>query len=144
MLMIHYMDVIKDCYLIWTITEINGGFLSLTYYDQFPTVIALCLISTVIFPLILSSLHLVINSPGIIFGITNEELDGKTNKLMKIITFITSFLCPLFMKNSKENVQEKIEMASEIKTIFGLKMKLQTIQHHLVNFMRIEFGENDI
>ena len=142
-LVYHYLDLIKDCYLIWSIIQINGGIQTLARYSEFPTVIALCLTSTVVFPLIFSSLYLTMNGPGIIFGIMNEELGGMSSKLMQILTFFSSFLTPVLLKNALETFQEKIEMATKNgnKTILMLKKNIYIVRHHLVCFMRIEFGK---
>ena len=135
----HYLDVIKDCYLIWSIIEINGGYETLVRYEEFPTVIALCLIATVLFPLVLSSFHLAINCPGIIFGVMNEEL-GRwrwNSVFLATLTVLSSFLCPILLKNAYENVNQKI---TEESLYVKKKKKFDVIKYHFVTFMRIEFG----
>ena len=61
----------------------------------------------------MSSIHLAINNPGIIYGITNDELSRKGRKWMPYIVMTSSIFNPVLLLNAYTSVKEKIKEKME-------------------------------
>ena len=136
-----FSDVFKDVFLTVTLVVILGGPLEvLRYPTRFTSVIVMGLATSIVVPLLTSSLHLAINNPNMIYNFT-----GVRRSVVIIIHLVNSFLNPLLLINRYESAKEKIRSVtktnSDYQRVPSLIQKSRMIKKQLADFWRIELGE---
>ena len=114
---------------------------AMNYPDKFPSVVIICSALTIIIPILISSIHLAINNPGIVFSKRDEE-DTKRIMKMRVCIILFSFLNPVFIINAYESTKQKIiEMVRENDSnTTSMLTKCKKIKRQYVDFIRIELG----
>merc|ERR1712032_1660973 len=100
---------------------------------------------TIILPILISSIHLAINNPRIVFNKWDEE-DPKKIMGMRIGVILLSFLNPVLIINAYETLKQKItEMVRENDAnTTPMLNKCRKIKKQYVDFIRIELGLESI
>ena len=105
---VQYSDIFKDIYILLILIKINGG--PRTLYDfplKFSSMIIMCMATTIVAPLLISSIQLAISSnPGLVFN--SKRKDKWSMWIMRVGVILTSFVNPVILKIAHENIQEKI------------------------------------
>ena len=103
-----YSDIFKDIYILSILIKINGG--PRTLFDfplKFSSMIIMCMATTIIVPLLLSSIQLANSSnPGLVFN--SKRKDKWSVRLMRVGVILTGFVNPIALRIAHENIQEKI------------------------------------
>ena len=120
--LLFYMDILKDSYIVITIFYIIGGIQSLIIFPtNFTSVLVLSLAASVIAPLLLSSLQLACNNPEMVFNMPKSKRSDGRRFCMQFAIFLFLFFNPVFLlyvhkknaKNMRSKDDEKILKALE-------------------------------
>ena len=140
----YYADLIKDTFLTLSILKIIGGPATIwNFPTKFTSIIVTLMAATILFPLILSGLHLALSAPKTIFKTTS--IKGAANKLkLQVVILLSSILCPFLLQDayesSKENLRKLAKKKSNIKLINEQLSLTRNLKTQFVEFMRIELG----
>ena len=137
-----YVDLFKDTALSIILLNAVGSFQSvLEFYTNFTSVIVLTMFSSVVVPLVLSTLHLVVNRNKIL-----EEQTFSTRRKYLTITlcWIASFLNPIILDAYYQELKEDVRKLSENHDIraMALMRKCRKIKNQIVTFHKTELGLN--
>ena len=107
----HYSDSFKDGFILYLMIDLNGGWESLVNYPwKFSSVTIMCMTTTLVGPLLISSLQLAITNPGLIFNSKRE--DKWSVSLMRVGVLVLSPFIPILLNVAHENVEEEIREES--------------------------------
>ena len=139
----HYIDTFKDGYILYLMIDLNGGWESLVNYPwKFSSVTIMCMTATLLGPLLISSLQLAINNPGLIFN--SKRKDKWSVRLMRVGVFVLSPLIPVLLNVANENVEEDIREESKnsegSSQLQELMEKKKTIKVELAKFTKVDLG----
>ena len=96
--LLFYMDILKDSYIVITIFYIIGGIQSLIIFPtNFTSVLVLSLAASVIAPLLLSSLQLACNNPEMVFNMPKSKRSDGRRFCMQFAIFLFLFFNPVFL-----------------------------------------------
>ena len=138
-----YVDLFKDCSLTATIYFLIGGKQAIVDFPyNFSSVIVMSMAASIIFPMILSGLHLALNNPGMIINAVEGKLTKVSTCLTMLLCLICSPICPILLTNSHEASTEKATRLArkndpKVLEVANLCRKKKT---QLVEFLRIEIG----
>ena len=140
----HYSDIFTDVFLMITMFMAVGGLDGVrSFPDRFTSVVILSSGVTILFPLLIGSLHLAINNPGLIFNRGFQINPKRLNLLMAAGVIITSALNPILLRVMYETIKEKMrreaKFARNLKVLY-LYEKFQTVKKHHAKFVWIEMG----
>ena len=135
-----YVDLFKDTALSIILLNAVGSFQSVwEFKTNFSSVIVLTMFSSVVVPLVLSTLHLVVNRNKIL-----EEQTFSTRRKYLTITlcWIASFLNPIILDAYYQELKEDIRKLYENHDIraMALMRKCRKIKNQIVTFHKIELG----
>ena len=138
-----YSDIFKDIFLLSIIVKMNGG--PRTLYEfrwTFSSIIIICLTTTIVGPLLISSIQLAISNPGLIF---NSRQDDKWSvRLMKVGVILTCFINPIILKVAHENIKEKIRGYSQTsdpsEKLIQLVNKKKELKNKLSKLLKVDLG----
>ena len=69
-----YSDIFKDIYLLSILIQINGGVRTLYEFPwKFSSIIIICLTTTIVVPLLISSIQLAISNPALVFNSRGKD-----------------------------------------------------------------------
>ena len=134
-----FLDFFKDSYLALYLLVICGGPKALIeYMSNFTSVIILCLMATIIIPIITSSVHVAIKNPHLVFTFVSNW----KAKTVGIVCFICGPLIPIFLLH---NLQTTLSSAKHFaKTGHGhgliLMREYTKMKNLLASTVRIELG----
>ena len=139
----HYIDTFKDVYILYLMVIINGGPGTLVDYpSKFSTIVIMCMATTVFCPLLLSSIQLAINNPGLIFN--SKRTDKMSVGLMRGSVILLSVLIPILLNVAHENVNEDIRKESKKSEgsyrLTDLMRKKKEIKTELSRFTKVDLG----
>ena len=139
----HYADTFKDAYILYLMIIINGGLGKIVDYpSKFSSIVIMCMATTIVGPLLLSSIQLAINNPGLIFN--SERTDKWLVGLMRVGVILISVFIPILLNVAHENVNEEIR--KESKNNYGsskltdLMRKDKEIKTELSRFTKVDLG----
>ena len=138
-----YFDIYKDTYLIFSIVNVIGFTAIWKFYTQFPSVIVISFSLTIIVPLLISSLHLAIYNPHMIFVFAKKKRSKMT---MMIACILSSILNPILLANTYEILKEKARLLARKDgmkwkgKVIELRCQSRKVKIQLVEFLRIELG----
>ena len=137
----HYIDVFKDTFLTFTLLTIIGGPAAIINFPKnFTTVVVMGLVTSILLPLFMSSLHLAIYNPYLLFNLRLPKV------YMRGLTVFCSFLVPIIIVNKYEHNREKIRKIAKYSYRSKIEKVIATnrvLNFHFVEFLRIELG-NDV
>ena len=142
-IMSHYADSFKDGFILYLMVDLNGGWESLVNFPlKFSSVTIICMGTTLIGPLIASSLQLALNNPGLIFN--SKKKDIWSVSLMRVGVLLLSVFIPILLNVAHENVEEEIREeskkpvgSSQLKELMEKKKKLKL---ELSKFTKTDLG----
>ena len=141
---LEYLDLVKDSFLTYSLYRIVGGHQTIIeFYTEFSIVVVLCLATSVVVPVIFSTLHLVVHNPFLIFTTSDKEQTGWRRAAMTLVCLCTSFLNPILLLNNYEGAKEKTrKMAKDMDTNTIEQMKkTKEIKRQWTSFVITELGK---
>ena len=113
---------------------------------QFPTtftsVVVLSFFASILVPLLMSSIHLAISHPFLIFDVM--KIKRRRRWLAMLLCFVLTLLNPILLLNAYEIVQEKARKMVKKNNfdmgVIDLLKKCRMVKIQLVDFLRIELG----
>ena len=142
-----YSDIFKDIYLLSILLKINGGPSTLfqnfpEFSSKFTSVIIICLATTIVGPLLISSIQLAISNPGLIFN--SRRKDKWSVRLMTVGVILTCFINPIILKVAHENIQEKIrrysKSSNQSEKLIELVNKKKEVRERLSRLLKVDLG----
>ena len=142
-LQFYYIDMFKDSFLAITIMVAAGGFSTVWQFPtNFTSVVVLSFFASILVPLLMSSIHLAISHPFLIFDVM--KIKRRSRLLAMVFCFLLTLLNPILLLNAYEIVQEKARILVKRNNfdmgVIDLLKKCRKIKIHLVDFLRIELG----
>ena len=141
-----FVDMYKDTFLATTILITTGGWSAvLNFPTNFSSVVVICMFSSIIIPLLLSSLHLAVHSPFMIFDCLDERNPTIWKRIDAVLLcFLCTLLNPVLLITKLEKVQERARRLAkynecDLKVISLLK-KSHRIRTQLAQLFKIELG----
>ena len=139
----YYIDMFKDSFLAITIMVAAGGFSTVWQFPtNFTSVVVLSFFASILVPLLMSSIHLAISHPFLIFDVM--KIKRKSKWLATLLCFLLTLLNPILLLNSYEIVQEKARKMVKRNNfdmgVIDLLKKCRMVKIQLVDFLRIELG----
>ena len=144
-MVMNYVDIFKDTYVAIIIQVNLGGpeaVLSSRNFHKFTSVVVMCLFATIIVPLMISSLHLALECPHMIFNYFKEKPKGLRKRLMQAGNIFLSLANAILLKHTFiYNKEEARRFAKEAKigTIQMLK-RCKTIKLQYVECLKHELA----
>ena len=139
----HYADSFKDFYILYIMVNINGGTGTLVEFPlKFSSIVILCMSTTIVGPLLMSSIQLAINNPGLIFN--SQRTDKWSVRLMRIGVILLSVFIPILLNVAHENINEVIRNETRKSggnsKVSELLRKKKEIKQELSRFTRVDLG----
>ena len=141
-----YIDMFKDSSLGFSILITAGGFSGIMDFPtNFSSVVVISIFCSIIVPLLISSLHLSIYNPFIIWNIHTTKPPSILRKIMmSFVCFICTILNPILLIIVYERLWEKSRRLGKYcwldrKGIY-LQKKLKHVKSQLYEFLKIELG----
>ena len=138
---LQYLDILKDSYLAVSLYFIVGYQAISDYPSDFSVVVVCCLITLVVFPLVLATLHLMVNNPYIIFQTYKTPVGWRKN-LMLTSCWLLSFLNPIFLLSAYEEAKEDTRIMAKVMAdnVLLQMRKTRNVKEQWLSFLRIELG----
>ena len=141
----YFFDILKDSYLCYRLFSLNGGLIALWMFpSKFSSVVVLSLSSSVILPLLLSSIHLTLNFDNIITLVNPKKRFKRTfTTIIKFGTLLLSILNPVILTNAFELMKEKARIEAKTPNnhnVIKYYRRSHLLQKCYVQFKRIELG----
>ena len=137
-----YSDIFKDIYLLSILLKINGGLKTLLFPWKFSSIIIICFGTTIVCPLLISSIQLAISNPGLIFN--SRRKNRWSVRLMRVGVILTCFINPIILKVTHENIQEKIRKYSQTsdpsEALIYLVNKKKEVKNTLSRLLKVDLG----
>ena len=141
-IILKFIDLIKDLALSIVTLQAVGNFESIwNFKTNFSSVIVFSMFSSILFPLFLSTLHLIVNRRKII----DEEFFSRTRKYVTIILcFIASFLNPIILDAYYHELKEDIRKLTQNHDIRAMPImrKCRNIKNQIVAFHKTDLGQS--
>ena len=109
---------------------------------NFTSVIVITMIFSIVFPLLLSSLHLAMNNPLFIWKMLGRKTISTSKWKSRLLCFLFSGLNPIFLTHTFEKAKEETRIMAnkcDDRVIESMK-KCKTYKLQLIKFHRIELG----
>ena len=134
------MDLFKDTALSIIMLQAIGGVESIwNFKTNFGSVIVIVMFSSILFPLFISTLHLLVNRKKII----DENNFSKTRKYVTIsLCWFFSFLNPVILDAYYHELKEDVRKLTQNHSIRAMTLlkKCRKIKKQVVTFHKIELG----
>ena len=139
-----YIDLLKDLSFNISIFMLIGGLNTIIFYPtKFASIIVVYLLCSICVPLLLSTVHLAIENPGMIFGeIETGNLSAFRRKVYRVLVMVISIFNPILLLDTYEQNKILKKRRAEAKDPSALKVFQQSkkIQIQLVKFHKIELA----
>ena len=140
----HYSDIFKDSFLLYTICNINGGIKPLLDFPtKFTSVVIFLSGASIIFPLLISTIHLAKNNAKMIYTSIKSKVSKTKLLFLKVGVILLAVVNPILLQNSYETIKEKTrEHAKQLNTtrLSKLRKKLMKTKRQFVDFVRIDLA----
>ena len=125
-----------------------GGYHSIINFPtNFSSVIILTSFALIIIPLMLSTVHLAVTNPFLIFTAEKKKRGTVRRSLMTIVCIILSVLNPILILNTMEKSKNEAELEAkkncDEKKIKSKFQKVKEVKNQYVEHLNIELGKND-
>ena len=142
----NYVDILKDSLFSYSLLRAVGGHHSIfNFLTNFSSVIILTSFALIILPLVLSTVHLVVTNPFLIFTAEKKKRGGVEMALMTITCVILSILNPILILNtldkSKNEAESEAKKNCDEKKIRSRIQKVIEVKNHYVRHLNIELGK---
>ena len=116
-----FIDLFKDLFITMILLATIGGVSTLVEFPTiFNTTYVMCMLVSIVHPLCLSTLHLAINNPGMVFGRNISSL--RERRLMQVGVCLLALVNPLLLINVMESNRNKMR---------------EFAKHHMVETMHL-------
>ena len=145
----NYIDILKDSLLSYSLLSTAGGYHSvINFPTNFSSVIILTSFALIILPLMLSTVHLAVTNPFLIFTAEKKKRGTVERALMTIVCIILSILNPILilntMEKSKNEAEEEAKKNIDEKKITSKFQKVKAVKKQYVGHLNIELGNKMI
>lgn len=142
-----FIDIIKDLGLSILMLELIGGPTAIINLPtNFGSAIVMVMFSSIIVPMLCSSLHLLVNNFNM-FLPEDSPNSSKTKRFFRIaLLFVMSPLVPVFLETHYHKVSEEARRLAQEYNIKAVQKKKEckNIKKQLISFLRIELGTHHI
>ena len=139
-----YIDLTKDILITATLLNMIGPYTIIVSPTAFPSVVVICLILTIVLPLLLSSLQLARDHPDIIYGEDFYKQSRWKQVLGRIGIVLMAFINPALFIHDYESNQEQLKFQDlkdkKYEEIKKIREKGEVIQRQYVKYIRTELG----
>ena len=141
-----YFDTIKDIALTILILDLVGGLSSLRNLPtNFTSVVIITMVCSIIIPLLMSSLHMMVNNPELFLWSLKDSSNSKIYQLLwNICILLSSIFIPVLLKNqyeaTKEVLRKKIRSTYSSDEIKLKMIECKIMKKQLAQFQRIYLG----
>ena len=140
----HLLDLVKDlCFAISLLGLIGNVTVLWSFYNKFTSVMVWIFFSSIIIPLLLSTIDLTIYSPGMIFNIEDDVFRkmSVTRKFFLVLgNFLLCIINPILLINCCEAMKDKLRTYAKVQDIEKTAQTMKTTQKHDVqraHFMKL-------
>ena len=135
------LDFLKDIVLAATITNIAGGPSALMEAPtSFVTVVVLCQVTTILVPVILSTMHLAISHPNMIFSLKKNPPRWIMRIVCLLLSIFNQILLIISFEKARENARRKAKRSHKTRNLSQLFEKSRAIKSTYVEHKSIELG----
>ena len=141
MLFRSYVDLFKDIALSILMLNAVGSFQSVwEFKTEFSSVIVLTMFSSVVVPLVLSTLHLVVNRNKVL---EQQTFSSRRKYLTITLCWIASFLNPIILDVYYQELKEDVRKLTQNHNIRAMTVlrKCNKIKNQILTFHKIELGD---
>ena len=139
------LDFLKDIALAATITYISGGPRALLEAPRsFVTVVVMCQVTTILVPVVLSTLHLAINHPNTIFSLKKNPPRWIMRIACLLFSVFNQILLIVSFEKARENARRKAKKNHKAQNLSQLFEKSRAVKSTYVEHKSIELGREDI
>ena len=143
----NYIDLLKDSLLSYSLLRTAGGYQSVIDYPyNFSSVIILTSFALIIIPLMLSTVHIAVTNPFLIFTAEKKKRGATERALMTIVCIILSVFNPILILNTMEKTKNEAELVAkkniDEKKIISKFQKVKALKNQYVGHLNIELGKN--
>ena len=135
-----YIDLFKDIFLSIEILNAAGNMESVwSFPTNLSSIVVMMMFASILIPLILSTLHLVVNRRNII----EENNFSRTRKYATItLCWIASILNPIILEVYYQELKEEVRRLTQIRDIRAMTIlkRCKKIKNQIVTFHKIELG----
>jgi len=139
-----YIDLTKDISITTTLLFMIGIDTLIVFPTAFPSVVVMCLIVSIVLPLLLSSLQLAKDHPDIIYGENFFKQSRWRQVLGRIGIVLMAFINPALFIHAHESNQEQLKFQDlkdkKYEEIEKIRKKGEVIQRQYVTYIRTELG----
>ena len=139
----HIIDIVKDSLLTLTLLIIIGGPIAIKEFPtNFSSAVVLCWMGTIIVPILLSSLHLALTKPFLVFNSTRLRAMRGGRVVAALGCLLLSPLNTVVLKTNLEITQQRaIEAARDLsdKTL-DLFQDCEDMETKLQEYLQIKLG----
>ena len=135
-----FVDLTKDLALSVLMLQAAGGFQSIMN-TNFSSIIVITMFLSILIPLLLSTLHLIVNRRKII---DEENFSRKRKYITIILCFLASFLNPIILDAYYHELKEDIRKLTQNHDIRAMPImrKCRNIKNQIVAFHKTELGQS--
>ena len=104
--------------------------------------IVMAMALSITLPLVLSSIHLAVNNPGMIINSTNENENKLKTFLLILLCFICTPISPIILTSYYQNCKEKARKLAKLNNPNAVDVIEQSrmMKTQVVEFMKLELG----
>ena len=141
-----FVDMYKDTFLAATILITTGGWNAvLNFPTNFSSVVVICMFSSIMVPLLLSSMHLAIYNPTMLFDCFQDKNPSIVKRVSIIfLCFSCTLLNPVLLVSKIEGVQEEARRLAKFNKVdmevVTLVEQVRRMKTQLVEILKIELG----
>ena len=140
----HLLDLIKDlCFAISLLGLIGGPTVIWSFYDKFTSVMVCIFFSSIVIPLLLSTIDMTIYSPGMIFNIEDDvfhKMSVSRKSHLVLGNFLLCIISPILLINSCEAVKDKLRQYAKVQNVGKASQTMKITQKYDVqrsHFMKL-------
>ena len=138
-----YIVQLKDVILSFLMLQAIGGLYTIVEFPgYFTSVMVVIMLSSIIVPAILSSIHLAVNNPFMIVRSDGKESSKMPRCMAKVLSFLLSAANPIFLQlyyDEKKEEARRLIQNSNIEAIRVLQ-QCRKIKKQAVEFLKIALG----
>merc|ERR1712020_67253 len=139
-----YIDLTKDILITATLLIMIGIDTIIVSPTAFPSVVVMCLIVSIVLPLLLSSLQLARDHPDIIYGENFYKLSRRRQVLGRIGIVLMALINPALFIHAYESNQQQLKFQDlkdqKYEEIKKIGKKGEVIKRQYVKYIRTELG----
>ena len=137
-------DFLKDILLAATITNIAGGPKALIQFPtNFVTVVVLSQVVTILVPILLSTIHLAINHPNMIFNLKKKPPKWIMKAACLLLAVLNQILLIISYERAMEDARRKAKKNHKSQNLRQIFEECRSIKSTYVEHRNIELGKRN-